>query len=242
MGRAFARLWAHSVLRRWRVRRPRRAADPSGGRERDPPKKIFGQKFFFLKNFPRSCHCGRRPPGGARGGGEGPPQKKILSKIFFFSKTFPEAATAAAGRQEVLGGGEGGTPPQKKFLSKIFFSQKLSQKLPLRPQAARGCSGRGREIPSVQLTFASAFGLAPNGFRSGSAAGSIGLLNSRLAPAVPALSGLFSQSNRRSTAWSSIAENLKPVQSVHASAKSTNSVDNFHSSLNAGSEGVIIRT
>lgn len=38
--------------------------------------------------------------------------------------------------------------------------------------------------PSVQLAFASAFGLASSGFCSGSAAGSIGYLNSRLAPAV----------------------------------------------------------
>jgi len=39
--------------------------------------------------------------------------------------------------------------------------------------------------PSVQLAFASTFRLPPSGFRSGPAAGSIGYLNSRLAPAVP---------------------------------------------------------
>ena len=83
--------------------------------------------------------------------------------------------------------------------------------------------------PSVQLAFASAFGLRL-WLLLRLRRGLDWLFELSACACCSCLSGPF-ESNRRSTAWSSIAENLRPAQSVYASAKSMKSVDNLKAVL-----------
>ena len=94
-----------------------------------------------------------------REGGSSPPPKKFPQKMFI-QNNFPEGATAAAGRQGVLEGGEGGGVPLHKKCSlnnlvNIFVHKKISPKGPLRQQAVRRCSmegGKGyREFQGIQV-------------------------------------------------------------------------------------------
>ena len=122
-----------------------------GGRERgSPPKKC--PKFFFLTNFPRRGHCGRRPSGGSgEGRGRGGPP---LPQNIFFPKSSPKLPWCAGG-----GVGRGVSPPKKIspkfFFPKIFPEEGHCGRSP--PGGAGGREGvplqkmKGREAPHSYL-------------------------------------------------------------------------------------------